>query len=127
MFRSPCGGVLVDFRRNSRAEAAALDRSAPLFAALGDATRLRLLDRLGREGPLSISRLSDGSGVTRQAVTKHLRVLADAGLASGSRRGREQFWQVEAERVAEARRSLERISRCWDETLGRLKASLESS
>jgi DNA-binding transcriptional ArsR family regulator len=105
-------------RRNSRAEAA-------VFAALGDQTRLRLLYRLGREGPLSISRLSHGAGVTRQAVTKHLRVLSAAGLAHGSRKGREQFWQMKAERLAEARRSLERISQSWDEALGRLKDSLE--
>lgn len=114
-------------RRNSRAEAAALDRTVPVFAALGDQTRLRLLNRLGREGPLSISRLTDGAGVTRQAVTKHLRVLDDAGLAHGSRRGREQFWRLEAEPLAEARRSLELISQRWDEALGRMKAALERS
>jgi DNA-binding transcriptional ArsR family regulator len=112
-------------KRNSRAEAAALDKTVPVFAALGDQTRLHLVARLGREGPLSISRLSDGAGVTRQAVTKHLRVLAGAGLARGLRQGREQLWQLEAERLAEARRSLERISQRWDEALGRLKASLE--
>jgi DNA-binding transcriptional ArsR family regulator len=114
-------------RRNSRAESAALDHSVPVFAALGDQTRLRLLVRLGRDGPLSISRLSDGAGVTRQAVTRHLRVLADAGLARGSRKGREQFWHVEAETLNEARRSLELISQRWDEVLRRLKASLECS
>jgi len=114
-------------RRNSRAEAAALDDNAPVFAALGDQTRLRLVARLGLEGPLSISRLSDGAGVTRQAVTKHLRVLADAGLARGLRQGREQFWELETAQLAEARRSLERISQRWDEALGRLKESLEHS
>src|SRR5260370_9051947 len=109
-------------RRNSGAEAAAL-----VFAALGDKRRLRLVARLGREGPLSISRLSKGSGVTRQAVTKHLRVLADAGLARGSRHGREQFWQLDAAPLAEARRSLDPISERVDQTLARLKASLERS
>lgn len=112
-------------RRNSRAETAALESTAPVFAALGDQKRLRLVVRLGREGPLSISRLSDGAGVTRQAVTKHLQVLADAGLARSSRRGREQLWQLEAAPLDEARRSLERISQRWDETLGRLKVVLE--
>jgi DNA-binding transcriptional ArsR family regulator len=112
-------------RRNSRAEAAALEDTAPVFAALGAQTRLRLVARLGREGPLSISRLSDGAGVTRQAVTKHLRVLADAGLARGLRQGREQLWQLEAAALDEARRSLERISQRWDEALGRLKAAVE--
>jgi DNA-binding transcriptional ArsR family regulator len=112
-------------RRGSRAEIAALQEAAPVFAALGDQTRLRLVARLCREGPLSISRLSDGAGVTRQAVAKHLRVLADAGLARGSRRGREQLWQLEAAPLDEARRSLERISQRWDEALGRLKAAVE--
>lgn len=110
-----------------RADAAALDHSAPVFAALGDQTRLRLVARLGREGPLSISRLSDGSGVTRQAVAKHLRVLADAGLARGSRQGREQYWKLEAAPLDQARRSLESISQGWDQALGRLKRSLERS
>ena len=56
-----------------------LDDAAPIFAALGDATRVRLVARLSADGPLSISRLSEGSGVTRQAVTKHLRAMGDAG------------------------------------------------
>jgi DNA-binding transcriptional ArsR family regulator len=112
--------------RNSRADAA-LYGAAPVFAALGDRTRLHLVARLGREGPLSISRLSDGTEVTRQAVTKHLRVLAGAGLAQCRRRGREQVWQLKAAPLDEARRSLERISQRWDEALGRLKASVEGS
>jgi DNA-binding transcriptional ArsR family regulator len=111
---------------NSRAEAADLVDTAPVFAALGDQTRLRLVARLGREGPLSISRLSAGAGVTRQAVAKHLRVLAGAGLARGMRQGREQLWHLEAAPLAEARRSLERISQRWDEALDRLKAAVEA-
>lgn len=110
----------------SPAEGGALDASAPVFAALGDPRRLRLIARLGAEGPLSISRLSDGMGVTRQAVTKHLQVLADAGLAVSLRRGREQLWQLEAERLEEARRSLELISRRWDDALDRMKRALEA-
>jgi DNA-binding transcriptional ArsR family regulator len=112
-------------RRISRAKAAVFDDAVPVFAALGDQTRLRLVARLGREGPLSISRLSEGTGVTRQAVTKHLRVLAGTGLARGLRHGHEQLWQLEAAPLAEARRSLERISQLWDEALARLKAALE--
>jgi DNA-binding transcriptional ArsR family regulator len=112
-------------RRASRAAAAALEQTAPVFAALGDPTRLRLVARLGREGPLSIARLTDGSDVTRQAVSKHLRVLADAGLARGVRRGREQLWQMEPASLDEARRSLERISQRWEEVLGRLKTAVE--
>jgi DNA-binding transcriptional ArsR family regulator len=112
--------------RSSRAEAA-LYGTAPVFAALGDQTRLHLIARLGREGPLSISRLSDDADVTRQAVTKHLRVLAGAGLAQCRRRGREQVWHLKEAPIEEARRSLERISQCWDQALERLKASVENS
>jgi DNA-binding transcriptional ArsR family regulator len=98
---------------------------APVFAALGDQTRLRLVARLGRDGPLSIARLTDGSDVTRQAVAKHLRVLAEAGLARSVRRGRERLWQLDRSRIEEARRSLERIAERWDDALGRLKAAVE--
>ncbi|MEQ1508641.1 MAG: metalloregulator ArsR/SmtB family transcription factor, partial [Myxococcota bacterium] len=73
--------------------------AAPLFAALGDDTRLRLLADLGAGGPQSITRLTAGTTVSRQAVTKHLHVLADAGLVRGVRRGREQLWAVERRRL----------------------------
>ena len=98
---------------------------APVFAALGDQTRLRLVARLGNEGPLSIARLTEGTDVTRQAVAKHLRVLADAGLARSVRQGRERLWQLDQSRIEEARRSLERIAERWEEALGRLKAVVE--
>jgi DNA-binding transcriptional ArsR family regulator len=98
---------------------------APVFAALGDQTRLALVARLGREGPLSIARLTEGSAVTRQAVSKHLQVLAHAGLARGIRRGRETLWRLDAERLAEARRSLDRIAERWDDALARLKNVVE--
>jgi DNA-binding transcriptional ArsR family regulator len=97
---------------------------APVFAALGDETRLRLLARLGG-GPMSISRLTVGSGMTRQAVTKHLRVLAGAGLVRGTRRGKESLWRLDPRRLEDARRSLDLISRQWDESLGRLKLFVE--
>jgi len=99
--------------------------SAPVFAALGDETRLRLVARLGAHGPLSIARLTAGTDVTRQAVTKHLRVLEGAGLARGTRQGRERLWALEPEQLQEARRCLDLISRQWDEALGRLKAFVE--
>src|SRR5258705_7923524 len=67
---------------------------APLFAALGDRTRLALLARLSGGSPLSISRLSEGSPVTRQAITKHLRVLQSAGLVRGERSGRERLFRL---------------------------------
>jgi DNA-binding transcriptional ArsR family regulator len=98
---------------------------ASVFAALGDERRLRLVDRLVAQGPVSISRLSDDAGVTRQAVTKHLRVLEGAGLAKSARQGREQLWRVEIAPLQEAARSLEHIAQRWDVVLGRLKAELE--
>jgi len=98
---------------------------APVFAALGDENRLRLLARLAGGEPMSISRLTDGSGITRQGVTKHLQVLAGAGLVRGSRRGKESLWRLERRRLDEARRSLDLISRQWNESLGRLKLFVE--
>ena len=102
-------------------------QSAPVFAALGDPTRLRLVARLCAGEPLSIARLTAGSQVTRQAITKHLVVLADAGLVRGTRRGREMLWQLEAKRLEETRRYLDSISKQWDEALGRLKLYVERS
>ena len=99
--------------------------SAPVFAALGDESRLRLLTRLS-SGPLSISRLTEGSGMTRQGVTKHLRVLSGAGLVRGTRRGKESLWRLERNRLEEARRSLDLISRQWDVGLGKLKRFVEA-
>ena len=98
---------------------------APVFAALGDENRLRLLGRLGGRGPMSISGLTTGSGMTRQGVTKHLRVLAGAGLVRGSRKGKESVWQLDLSRLEEARRSLDLISEQWDQSLARLKQFVE--
>ena len=105
--------------------ARALKASAPVFAALGDETRLYLVARLCDDGPLSIARLADGAGVTRQAVTKHLRVLAGAGLVDSRHEGRETVWSLELKRISDARRMLETISREWDDTLDRLRAFVE--
>jgi DNA-binding transcriptional ArsR family regulator len=112
----------------SRAEAGTVPRvreAAPLFAALGDETRLKLVLRLSSSGPESIARLSADSAVSRQAITKHLGVLERAGLVRGRRRGREHIWQLEPGRLADAREYLGRISRQWDDALGRLKAFVE--
>lgn len=103
-----------------------LSSAAPVFTALGDPTRLRLVTRLCDEGPLSIARLTAGTTLTRQAVTKHLRVLEDAGLAASGRHGREQQWRIEAARVAEVRRLLAEIAAQWERALTRLKTSIES-
>src|SRR5512138_2804880 len=99
--------------------------AAPLFAALGDENRLRLVSRLSAGGPMSISRLTEGAAVTRQAVTKHLHVLAGAGLVRGARVGRDHLWEIEPARLDDARRWLDHIAGQWDEALGRLKQSLE--
>lgn len=96
-----------------------------MFAALGDRTRLALLARLGRGAPCSITRLTQGSRLTRQAITKHLRVLEKAGLVRGVRRGRETVFTLEAAKLDRARRFLDQISRQWDARLARLKAWVE--
>jgi DNA-binding transcriptional ArsR family regulator len=99
--------------------------AAPIFAALGDETRLALVSKLGESGPLSIARLTAGANVTRQAITKHLEVLSEAGLVRGERSGRERLWAVEGEKLEEARRCLDEISQEWDVRLGRLKEFVE--
>jgi DNA-binding transcriptional ArsR family regulator len=95
--------------------------SAPVFAALGDQTRLRIVSRLCEDGPMSISRLTVGSRLTRQAVTKHLRVLEGAGLVRCERLGRESVWRLERRRIERARGYLEEISRQWGGALERLR------
>jgi DNA-binding transcriptional ArsR family regulator len=109
-------------RRNS----AALRRSAPIFAALGDATRLYVVSRLASEGPRSISQLADGCDVTRQAVTKHLNVLAAAGLVHDFFKGREHVWELKTAQLEKARAALDAISKRWDEALERLRAMVET-
>lgn len=104
---------------------ARLVKTAPIFAALGDETRLRLVARLSSEGPLSIARLTQGSAVTRQAITKHLQVLASTGVASSSRVGRESLWEVEREPLELARQCLDGISAQWDAALARLRKFVE--
>jgi len=99
--------------------------AAPLFAALGDETRLALVDRLCTNGPMSIVRLTTGSAVTRQAITKHLQILAGAGLVHDTRRGRERIWELDPDRLDEARRCLDQIAQQWDEALERLKMFVE--
>ena len=106
---------------------ASTKHTAHVLAALGDKTRLRLVARLAAGEPLSITRLSTGTRMTRQAVTKHLHVLEKAGVARGHRRGREHFWELNPAQLREARRQLDQIAGQWDDALARLKASVESS
>ena len=100
--------------------------AAPLFAALGDETRLQLIGRLSASGPGSIVALSAKSPVSRQAITKHLEVLAAAGFVKGRRIGRVRLWELQPKRLADAREYLDRISRQWDSALGRLKTFVET-
>jgi DNA-binding transcriptional ArsR family regulator len=93
---------------------------------LGDETRLKLVARLCTAGPLSITRLTDGATVTRQAITKHLNVLADVGIVRGIRSGRERVWELEPRQLEEARRYLDLISQQWDDALGRLRLLAEA-
>jgi len=101
------------------------NNAGPLFAALGDETRLAIVLRLGAGTPLSISRLAAGFAITRQAVTKHLRVLEQAGLVRTMKSGRESVWELERDRVIEARQYLDEISKQWDEKIERLRELVE--
>ncbi|MEO8531367.1 MAG: metalloregulator ArsR/SmtB family transcription factor [Deltaproteobacteria bacterium] len=98
---------------------------APVFAALGDVTRLELLARMGSGEPLSIARLSDGLNLTRQGVTKHLDVLESAQLVSREKVGRESLYQVRPDGVRCAQDYLARASAQWDAAVDRLKALVE--
>jgi DNA-binding transcriptional ArsR family regulator len=109
---------------------------ALLFAALGDETRLRLLAKLAGAEPasisqlsisqLSISQLTAGSGMTRQAITKHLRVLEKTSIVRCTRQGRESLYALDLEPLVELRAYLEQMSRAWDDRLSRLKVLVES-
>lgn len=98
---------------------------ATIFAALGDETRLTLMSRLSDSGPQSIASLADGFDISRQAISKHLRVISAAGLARSEQRGRETVWQLEQHGLAEARRFLDLIWKDWDDKLRRLKLLVE--
>ncbi len=99
--------------------------AAPLFAALGDDTRLRLIVRLSSGGPGSIARLSEKSQVSRQAITKHLEVLAEVGLVRSSQHGRERIWELEPKRLGDAHAYLDRLSQQWENALERLRKLVE--
>ena len=114
-------------RKQPRAVAQARRSSmaVPVFAALGDATRLRIVEVLGAGAPLTTAELTGQMRITRQAVTKHLQVLADAGLVRDDKVGRERHWALSPARLREARRHLESIAQQWDEALERLRAMVE--
>jgi len=99
---------------------------AGIFAALGDPTRLKLVAVLCMGGAFSIAQLTANTDISRQGVTKHLQVLADAGVVQHVKQGRERLWQLDPIQIAAAKRSLEKIGHEWDQALGRLKLFAES-
>jgi DNA-binding transcriptional ArsR family regulator len=98
---------------------------SPAFAALGDPTRLAIVRRLCDPGPLSTIRLTDGTSLSRQGVTKHLRTLEESGLVRSDRVGRDIIWQLRREKVSEVRDYLDEISAQWDAAISRLRAMVE--
>ena len=107
--------------------AAVLRTRASVFAALGDETRLGLLAKLTNGEPLSIVRLAEGTKLTRQAVTKHLRVLEDVGVVFSVKAGRESRFALDPRPIVSAQEYLEHVSRQWDTALARLKALVEKT
>jgi DNA-binding transcriptional ArsR family regulator len=113
-------------RKARSAAAAQLRDHAPVFAALGDETRLSLLAKLSDGQRLSISQLTAGSKLTRQAITKHLRVLENVKIVRCVRSGRESLFEFDPEPVEELKKYLDLVSRQWDQALARLKSFVES-
>jgi DNA-binding transcriptional ArsR family regulator len=113
----------------SRRDRSSLDTAkrvhASVFAALGDETRLTLVAKICEGSPQSIARLTEGSRLTRQAISKHLRVLQDAGIVDSVRVGRESRYEFNPRPFDEARSYLHEVSRQWDDALGRLKSLVE--
>jgi len=108
------------------ASAARRRHHAVVFAALGDETRLSLVTALSGGEPRSIAQLTGGSRLTRQAITKHLRVLENAGIVRSARAGRESLYEFDPEPMDELKQYLTRVSEHWDEALGRLKTLVEA-
>jgi DNA-binding transcriptional ArsR family regulator len=115
----PASGLPAIFR--------ASEALAGVFAALGDPTRLKLVAVLCAGGAFSIAQLTANTDISRQGVTKHLQVLADAGVVRDFKLGRERLWQLEPGQIEEAKRTLEVIGREWEVALAKLKAFAESS
>jgi DNA-binding transcriptional ArsR family regulator len=113
---SQAGRSSVASKRQSR---------APVFAALGDETRLLLVAKLCSGQPSSISELTEGSRLTRQAITKHLRVLENVGIVHSMRTGRESRFQFNPEPIQGIKQYLDLVSEQWDQALSRLKSFVE--
>ena len=112
-------------RRSRSAVAVKRKACAPVFAALGDETRLSLVEKLCVGQPFSITRLSEGSRISRQAITKHLRVLESAGIIRGVRAGRQSLFEFSPASVEGIRDYLDFVSAQWDQALSRLKSFVE--
>ena len=113
-------------RSGSDTSAAKRRHHAALFAALGDATRLSLVTTLSGREPRSIAQLTGGSKMTRQAITKHLRVLQNAGIVHAVRAGRESLFELDPQPLNQLQEYLGRVSAQWDQVLSRLKTLVES-
>ena len=111
--------------RRTRRPAAARRNFAPIFAALGDETRLGLVAKLSEGRPRSIAKLTEGTRLTRQAVTKHLRVLEGARIVSRVKAGRESLFELDPTPIEELRDYVDLVSQRWDQALSRLKAFVE--
>lgn len=113
--------------RNIPSRATRRPRHAPalVFAALGDRTRLLLIGKLSGGQSRSISHLTRGSRLTRQAITKHLRVLESAGIVHSVRVGRESLFVLDPAPVLEMKDYLDFVSKQWDQALARLKTFVE--
>jgi DNA-binding transcriptional ArsR family regulator len=118
---SDAGAARSARMRWSRRAAAA----AVVFAALGDATRLELVGKLGDGGQRSITELGQDSALTRQAITKHLRVLEEAGVVRSRRQGRESLFALNPKSIVGLQDYLALVSGQWDDTLSRLKRFVE--
>jgi len=99
--------------------------AAHTFAALGDPTRLVLVNQLADGTRRSIAQLSEGSSLTRQGITKHLRVLEDAGVVSSEKAGRETLYGLNPRPIHDAKSYIDVVSRQWDRAIDRLKAFVE--
>ena len=114
----------MSHKRHSRVAARRQPR-APVFAALGDQTRLSLVAKLCGGQPYSISQLTRGSRLTRQAITKHLRVLESAGIVHSVRTGRESRFEFDPQPFEGIKEYLDFVSARWDQALSRLKSFVE--
>jgi DNA-binding transcriptional ArsR family regulator len=117
--------LTFSLQQNSRHMSPGSDKKGQPFAALGDETRLQLVAKLCPGQPYSISQLTEGSKLTRQAITKHLRVLESVGIVRGQRTGRQSLFQFDPEPIEETKEYLALVSEQWDRTLSRLKAFVE--